>query len=463
MNRTIDAPSQIAARRAAATASFLPAARLSGRVDVPSDKSISHRSAIFAAMASGKSAIRNYLDSEDSRSTLDAIQKLGARVEGLRRHAGGLDFDVHGVGLRGPKSAAIYVGNASTPQSLLTGWLAGQLDGTWRFDGDDSLRGRPVRRLVEPLSRMGANITCDEGCHPPFTIAGSPLHGTRTLLDTASAQVKSCLMLAGLVATGKTYVQERHPARDHTEQMLNWLGIPVSIGMSPEFGRLPNGVPVPSFRTVCVDPVEEIPPAQFDVPRDISSAAFFLAGAAVIRGSNVELPRVGHNPTRTGFLDILKRMGADLAVENASIGPGGEPVADLTLRQRPLRGTVVSPDEVPRAIDELPLVALVGCFAEGETVVTHAMELRRKESDRISTVVTGLKALGADIEELEDGFRVVGRPLTGGHLSSHRDHRLAMMGAIAGLASRDGVEVDDMAVAEISYRGFEQDLQKLLA
>ena len=454
---------------------FDPAGPLRGTLVPPADKSISHRAAIVAAMAEGETAISNYLDAADTRSTLDAIRALGAEVteapgapdqaSGSKRPPGGrnlpvaLDLRVRGVGLGGARPAAIDVGNAGTLLRLLPGWLAGQPAGEWTLVGDDSIRRRPVDRIVAPLTEMGAVISATDGRLPPLTVRGSQLHGIEYKLPVASAQVKSCLLLAGLLAEGPTSVIEQRPTRDHTERMLRAAGCGVTVepvGTSVTIhGRLPS-------QRVAIEPPQLLEPGEIVVPGDFSSAAFLIVAAALVRGSHVRLEGVGINPGRIGLLGILTRMGAAIEViETAAAGQ--EPVATIIARSGPLGGTRVGAGEVPLAIDELPLVALAACFADGETVVSGAEELRHKESDRIETVVGGLRALGAEIEATEDGFAVSGGGIRGGTLSASGDHRLAMMGAVAGLASSEGVEVEGMEAAAVSYPSFEGDLASLSA
>jgi len=426
-------------------ARFQPAGPLRGTLRPPSDKSISHRAALIAAMGEGETTIEGYLDAADTRSTLAAIVALGAGVEGAESDLGA-PIRIRGVGLRGPASAAIDVGNAGTLLRLAPGWLAGQEAGSWTLDGDDSIRQRPVDRIATPLRLMGANLSCREERLPPLEIEAAPLHGIEYEMPVASAQVKSCLLFAGLLAAGETRVVEGHPSRDHSERML------VAAGASVERG---DG-------TVTVHPAQRLEPGEIAVPADISSAAFFVVAALLVGGSEVVLEDVGINPTRTGLLTILERMGA--AVEVEPLGErGGEPTGRLRVRSAPLRGTEVGGAEVPLAIDELPLVALAACFAEGTTTIRDAAELRRKESDRIATVCAALTALGGSVEATADGMVVTGSGgLQGGAIDSHGDHRIAMLGAVAGLASRAGVEVRGMGAAAVSYPGFEVDLASLL-
>ena len=425
-------------------ARFGPAGPLRGSLRPPPDKSISHRAALIAAMAEGRTDVENYLDSADTRSTLTAISALGAGVDGVTTAGIEGRIAIHGVGLRGPSPAAIDVGNAGTLLRLLPGWLAGQEGGVWILDGDDSIRRRPVDRVAGPLRLMGASIECRDGRLPPLRIEGASLSGIEYELPVASAQVKSCLLLAGLLADGETRIVEPAPSRDHSERMLAAAGA--------EVGR--------DGDAVTIRPAAALAPGRIAVPGDISAAAFFIVGATVVPGSDLALTGVGLNPTRTGLLGILGRMGAAIEVEEADAT--GEPSGSLRVGAAGLRGTEVGGDEVPLAIDELPLVALAACFAEGETRIRDAAELRRKESDRIATVCEALAALGGDVEASEDALVVRGTGgLRGGVVASHGDHRIAMMGAIAGLASREGVEVDGMDAAAISYPGFEEDLAGL--
>jgi 3-phosphoshikimate 1-carboxyvinyltransferase len=437
-------------------ARFDPSGPLRGSLRPPADKSVSHRAALIAAMGEGETAIENYLDAADTRSTLAAMQELGVRVLHLGPGVVDRGLRIQGVGLRGAGAAAVArgkaqpldidVGNAGTLLRLLPGWLAGQEIGTWRLDGDESIRRRPVDRIAEPLSLMGARIACREGRLTPVTIEGAPLHGIGYELPVASAQVKSCLLLAGLLAEGETRIVEPLSSRDHSERMLAAAGA--------EIERADGAV--------TVRPAKRLEPGEIVVPADFSSAAFFIVAALLVLGSELELEGVGLNPTRTGLLTILQRMGAEIEVEGEG-GRGGEPSGRVRVKASQLRGAEVGGAEVPLAIDELPLVALAACFAEGETTIRDAAELRRKESDRIATVSEALTALGAKVETSEDGMRIEGSGgLRGGAIDSHGDHRIAMLGAVAGLASREGVDVDGIDAAAVSYPSFEADLRSLL-
>lgn len=428
---------------------FDPSGPLRGRVEPPADKSISHRAALFGAMTDEPVTIRNYLYAEDTLSTLTALRVLGAGVD-MREG----ELVMRGVGLRGALEATggtLDVGNSGTLLRLLPGWLAGHPGGVWTLDGDDSIRRRPVDRVVEPLARMGATVEAREGRFPPLKIGGSRLTGIEYELPVASAQVKSCVLIAGLVAEGETCVREPHPSRDHTERML--------LKAQAPFERRDDGF-------VCISHLDELELGEVTVPGDPSSAAFWIAAATLIPDSRIVVDSVGLNWTRAGFFRIAERMGAVVVgdLEEPGTFVAEEPVGDLDVASAPLEATEVTPDEVPIAIDEIPLVALMAAFAEGETVVRGAGELRVKESDRIMGVVEGLGGLGADIEATGDGFVVRGTGgLRGGTIDSRGDHRLAMLGAVAGLASKEGVEVTGFEAVSVSYPGFEADLQRLLA
>jgi 3-phosphoshikimate 1-carboxyvinyltransferase len=424
---------------------FDPAGPLRGRLKPPADKSISHRCALIAAMGEGETEVEGYLDSADTRSTLAAVRALGAEIDGVDGDRIEPTIRIRGTGLRGARQTPIDVGNAGTLLRLLPGWLAGQPNGTWVLDGDDSIRRRPVDRIAVPLRQMGARLRCREGRLPPLEVEAAPLHGIFIELPIASAQVKSCLLFAALLAEGETWVREPSRSRDHTERMLAAAGA--------EVAWLRGGI--------SVRPAKRLEPGDLAVPADFSSAAFFLVAALLVPGSEVSLEGVGTNPTRTGLLAMLERMGAEVEVE--PIGErGGEPIGTVRARASSLRGVEVGGDEVPLAIDELPLLALAACFAEGETTIRDAAELRRKESDRVATTCEALSALGAEVEAREDGMRIEGGGgLRGGAIDSHGDHRIAMLGAVAGLVSSQGVAVEGMGAAAVSYPGFETDLASL--
>jgi 3-phosphoshikimate 1-carboxyvinyltransferase len=439
-----------------ATRRFQPSGPLAGTLRAAPDKSISHRAALLAAMSEGECRIDGFLDAADTRSTLGAVEALGAGVQ-ADAGEGGLQVTVEGIGLDGPRSgASLDAGNAGTLIRLISGWLAGSPGATFEIDGDESIRRRPMGRIAEPLRAMGAHIDAADGDRPPLAITGADLQGIDYELPVASAQVKSCVLLAGLRAAGETKVREPERTRDHTERMLRAAGVDVRV---EERTALPTA-PAPAIVTVS-RPERPLRLPSMRVPGDLSSAAFHLVAATLVPGSDVSVEGVGLNPTRVGLLGILTRMGARITVEETG-WEAGEPVGTIRARHGALGGTRVGGAEIPLAIDELPLVGLLGCFADGETVVTGAEELRHKESDRIATVVDGLSALGGKVEALPDGFVVTGAGrLEGGTIQAGGDHRIAMLGAVAGLASRNGVEVDGMDAAGISYPGFESDLASL--
>jgi 3-phosphoshikimate 1-carboxyvinyltransferase len=421
-----------------------PAGRIAGTLEPPPDKSISHRALLLGAMADGETRLRGVLRAADTESTLDAVRTLGAQVSASESGDAAIDLVLRGVGLRGVRALAepIDVGNAGTLLRLLPGWLAGQGKGEWTLDGDETIRRRPVDRVADPLRRMGAEIECRDGRLPPIVVHGADLEAIDYELPVASAQVKSCVLLAGLLAGGETAVRERVASRDHTERMLVAGGVP----LESREGR------------ITVRGVERLALGEVVVPGDVSSAAFTLVAATLVPGSELRLQNVGVNPTRTGLLDVLRRMGANVAVEDRRM-VGYEPVAELVIAHAALESTTVGPAEVPLLIDELPLVALLGAFAAGTTVVEGAEELKHKESDRITSLVEGLQALGASIEARPDGFAVEGTGgLRGGTIDAAGDHRLAMLGAVAGLASREGVEVRGAESARVSYPSFFDDL-----
>jgi 3-phosphoshikimate 1-carboxyvinyltransferase len=431
------------------TVRFDPVTRLRGEITPPTDKSISHRAAMLGAMASEPVVVRNYLEAADTLSTLDAVARLGALVA---RHPD--EIVVRGTGLRDAADVdgPIDVGNAGTLMRLLPGWLAAQVGRSYTLDGDASIRRRPVDRIAVPLREMGATIEATDERFPPFTITGARLRAIDYEMPVASAQVKSCVLFAGLGADGETIVREPVASRDHTERMLAAAGV----------GIRREGL------AIHLTNVDELVLDELTVPGDPSSAAFAIAAGVLVPKSRIIVRGTGTNWTRTGFVRILRRMGGIVvgALEDEPADgaiPAHEPVCDLDVASAPLVGTVVEPDEVPLAIDELPLVALLGCFAEGETIVRGAEELKYKESDRIARVVEGLRGLGAEIEATDDGFLVTGTGgLRGGTIHSHGDHRLAMLGAIAGMASREGVDVVGMDAAAVSYPGFRGDMAALL-
>ena len=412
-----------------------PAARVDGHIGVPGDKSLSHRALLIGALAEGETRVSGFGRSGDTEATLAAVRALGAEVVEQ-------DVDsllVAGVGLRGlrPPEAPIDCANAGTLARLLTGMLSYQ-EGAFALVGDASLSTRPMRRVIEPLERMGARIESSEG-RLPLRVEGRPLHGVDYTLPVASAQVKSALLLAGLGAAGETTVHEPIATRDHTELMLEAAGATIR--------RRPGSVSVVGGATLRL--------AEVEVPGDISSAAPFLVLAALLPGSQLTVHDLGLNPRRTGLLDVLERMGARVAVFNRRRS-AGETIGDVEVVAQPLVATRVEAAEVPRLVDELPLVALLGSFAHGTTEVVGAEELRAKESDRIETVTAALRAVGVRIEARPDGFAVRGVPtrLRGGAIDACGDHRVAMLGAIAGLVSREGARLEDAECVAVSFPGF---------
>lgn len=428
-----------------ATVRVAPAPALCGAIPIPPDKSITHRAILFGAISDRTVAVDRPLDSEDTGATLAAMEVCGVEVRG---HLGDR-IELDGAGLRGLyPPATIDCMNSGTLARLLTGILVGQSCEVTTIDGDASLRRRPMNRIARPLAAMGAEIHTMPGGTPPIVISGpGGLVGMVHELPVASAQVKSCLLLAGLFADGETWVHEPERSRDHTERMLEAAGVTI----------LRDGLAV-GVR----GPVDGIMLPDLAVPGDFSSAAFHAVAGALCADPQVRLNGVNLNPTRTGLMAVMARMGADVQVlERPPMA--GEPTGDLIVtRAHGLRATEVAPNEVPSLIDELPLVGLLGAFASGVTTVRGAYELRLKESDRIAAVCQALRALGVRADEHDDGFSVHGAGgIAGGEIDSHGDHRLAMLGAIAGLASREGVSVKGFEAAAVSYPGFGRDLAAL--
>jgi len=412
-----------------------PGGRLHGDLRVPGDKSISHRSIMLGALAEGVTEVSGFLEGEDNLATLNAFRAMGVNIEGPANGR----VTIHGVGLHGLKapSEPLYLGNSGTSMRLLAGLLAPQ-----PFDcvltGDASLSRRPMRRVTDPLAKMGARIETTAEGTPPLTIHGNPdLHGIDYEMPVASAQVKSCLLLAGLYARGETCVTEPAPTRDHTERMLEGFGYPVRR----EGNR------------ICVQSGGRLTAAPIDVPADISSAAFFLVGASIAPGSDVLLEHVGINPTRIGVINILRQMGAELEIGNER-RVGGEPVADIRVRGADLRGIRIPEDQVPLAIDEFPALFVAAACAEGETVLTGARELRVKESDRIQVMADGLQVLGIDARPTDDGMILRGGRLGSGTVDSHGDHRIAMSFAMAALRASGPITIRDCANVNTSFPGF---------
>jgi 3-phosphoshikimate 1-carboxyvinyltransferase len=420
-------------------------------LQIPPDKSISHRTALAALLSAQTTSIHRYLRADDTLATLDAITAFGARVN----HSNA-SVHISGVGLKGAAEPqnVIDARNSGTLIRIILGVAAGY--GRFAcFTGDSSLRRRPMGRVVGPLRRMGAEIAGSRGGgRLPLVVLGNGggLRSEEHEIPVASAQVKGCLLFAGLFADAGVSVVEPGRSRDHTERLLGACGVEVGVR------ELPGGA-----RRVDLTPPRRLEvPEEILVPGDLSSAAFWVAAALVVPGSEVRIRRVGLNPTRRGFLDILLGMGADVEVSGLEENGIGEPVGELVVRHSELRGAKVGAKDVPGAVDELPLLALVGAFAEGETVVEGAGELRLKETDRISGVCEEFRKVGVEIEEREDGFVVRGGgAIRGGQASSRGDHRLAMGLGVAGLASREGVEVEDLAASYVSYPAFLKDLGRV--
>ena len=409
---------------------------ISGRCRVPGDKSISHRAVMLAALADGESRFEGFLAGADTLATAAAFRAMGVVIDGP--HEGVLT--VRGVGLGGLQAPAgpLDMGNAGTGMRLLAGLMAGQSFGV-TLVGDASLSRRPMRRVMVPLRQMGADITAAEGDTPPLTLRpAADLHGIDYVLPMASAQVKSCLLLAGLYADGRTCVTEPAPTRDHTERMLAAFGRPVQR----------DGA------RVCIEGGREpLRAVRFAIPGDISSAAFPLVAALIAAQGEVLIENVGINPTRTGILDILRAMGADIALENPREA-GAEPVADIRARSSALRGIHVPEHLVPLAIDEFPAIAVAAACARGETLITGAEELRVKESDRIAAIANGLAALGIAVQALPDGLRITGGDMRGGVVDSHGDHRIAMAFSLAGLRAAGPVRIRDCINVGTSFPGY---------
>ncbi len=417
---------------------------LKGQCRVPGDKSISHRAVMFAAIADGRSRIRGFLDGGDCRSTIQVMRALGVAVD--QRSA--TDVIIHGVGMGGLQEPAdvLDCGNSGTTIRLLTGLLAGQ-----KFvsvlNGTEQIRRRPMGRVADPLRRMGAQIYGrQDGRFAPLTIVPSKLRAIEYTLPVASAQVKSCVLLAGLFAGGLTIVNEPGPARDHTERMLQAMGAPIEV-----LGRTIH----------CERPEVELKPLDITVPGDISSAAFLLVAATITPNSQITIQDVGINPTRTGIVDALSEMGANIRYRNEG-DAAGEPIADLVVETTQLHGATFGGERIVTMIDELPTLAVAATQAEGRTIVRDAQELRVKETDRIATTVSELRKMGAKIQATEDGFIVDGpTPLYGATVDSHDDHRLAMALAVAGLIAKGGTTIRDAYVTADSFPGFEATLRAL--
>ena len=412
-----------------------PGGALRGRIRVPGDKSISHRAIMLGSLADGVTRISGFLEGEDSLATLNAFRQMGVRIDG----PDGGSVVVHGVGMHGLQvpAAPLDLGNSGTSMRLLAGLLAGQ-GLTVTLVGDPSLSSRPMQRVTEPLVRMGARIETTEAGTAPLRIQPcGRLEGIDYVLPMASAQVKSCLLMAGLYATGETCVTEPAPTRDHTERMLAGFGYAVRR----------DGA------RVCVTGGGRLKACNIDVPADISSAAFFLVGASIAPGSDLTLEHVGLNSTRTGVIHILRLMGADIVPVNERT-VGGEPVADIRVRASRLRGIAIPEEQVPLAIDEFPALFVAAACADGETRLSGAAELRVKESDRIQVMADGLQRLGVDATPAADGIVIRGGRLGGGTVNSHGDHRIAMSFAVAALRAQGPIRIQDCTNVDTSFPGF---------
>jgi 3-phosphoshikimate 1-carboxyvinyltransferase len=408
--------------------------QLTGSFRVPGDKSISHRSIMLGSLAEGITEVTGFLEGEDALATLAAFRAMGVNIEGPVEGK----VTVHGVGMHGLRAPEkdVYVGNSGTSIRLLSGLLSGQsFDVT--MTGDKSLSVRPMRRVTEPLALMGAKIDSADG-KPPLTIhGGNKLKAIEYDLPMASAQVKSCLLLAGMYAEGTTSVTEPAPTRDHTERMLQGMGYPVEV----------------QGNRISIEGGGKLTATNIDVPGDISSATFFMVGAVIAPGSDITLQHVGINPTRIGVINILRQMGADISLSNETL-TGGEPVADIRIRYAPLTGIEIPQDQVPLAIDEFPAIFIAAACAEGRTVLTGAEELRVKESDRIQVMADGLKILGIDAQPTADGMIIEGGVIGSGEVDSHGDHRIAMSFAMAALQAGGAIQINDCANVSTSFPNF---------
>lgn len=422
---------------------FSRTAGLKGEITVPGDKSISHRSVMFGSIAKGTTEILGYLQGADCLSTISCFQKMGIDIENK-----GDTVLVHGKGLRGltRPDCVLDCGNSGTTTRLISGILAAQ-DFDVTLTGDASIQKRPMKRIMEPLSLMGADITSvnNNGC-APLHITGRPLHGIHYTSKVASAQVKSSILLAGLYADGETRVTEPHVSRNHSEIMLNYFGADVHT----------------EDTTAIIQPAKELHGNLVHVPGDISSAAFFICAGLMVPNSEILIRNVGTNPTRDGILRVCKEMGADLTILNENAG-SGEPTADILVKTSSLHGITIGGAIIPTLIDELPMIAAMACFAEGETVIKDASELKVKESNRLEVMVRNLSAMGADVTETEDGMVIRGgKPLHGAVIDSKLDHRIAMTFAVTGLYADGETEILGAECVNISYPAFYRDLEKLM-
>lgn len=419
-----------------------PGGKLTGRIRVPGDKSISHRSIMLGSLAEGTTQVSGFLQGEDCLCTLQAFRAMGVHIEGPSADG---KVTIHGVGLHGltAPQTDLDMGNSGTSMRLMSGLMSGQAFDV-RMTGDSSLSKRPMKRVTVPLAQMGARIDATEQGTPPLLVhGGSPLKGIHYEMPMASAQVKSALLLAGLYAQGETSVTEPAPTRDHTERMLRGFGYEVKV----------------QGNQISLQGGGKLTATSIDVPSDISSAAFFMVGASIAEGSDLIIEHVGMNPTRTGVIDILRLMGANLELLNPR-EVGGEPVADIRVRSAKLKGIRIPEELVPLAIDEFPVLFVAAACAEGETVLTGAEELRVKESDRIQVMADGLVACGIDAKPTADGIVIQGGQLQGAIITSHNDHRIAMSFSMAGLRAASPMLINDCATVNTSFPGFVQLAQK---
>ena len=415
---------------------------LKGEITVPGDKSISHRAVMFGALSQGTTEVTNFLQGADCLSTIDCFRRLGIQIENTPEK-----ILVHGKGLHGltQSNTMLDVGNSGTTTRLISGILAGQTFET-TLNGDESIQSRPMKRIMEPLSMMGADITSIYGNNcAPLKITGAPLHGIHYHSKVASAQVKSCILLAGLYADDITKVTEPSISRNHTELMLRGFGAKVTC----------------DGKTASISPDPELFGQKIEVPGDISSAAYFIAAGLIVPGSEILVKNVGINPTRDGLIRVCQDMGADISLLNKREN-GGEPVADVLVRYSNLKATTIGGEIIPTLIDELPMIAVMACFANGTTIIKDAAELKVKESDRIAVMVDNLSRMGAHITATDDGMIIEGGyPLHGAVIDSHLDHRIAMSFAIAALAADGETEIKDAECVNISYPNFYEELSNL--
>lgn len=416
---------------------------LKGEIQVPGDKSISHRAVMLGSLAKGTTRITGFLQGADCLSTISCFEKMGVSIENT-----GDTVLVHGRGMRGLEKpeGVLDCGNSGTTMRLISGILSAQ-DFDVTLTGDASIQKRPMKRIMDPLSRMGASIKSlpGNGCAPLY-IQGRPLTGIHYASPVASAQVKSSVLLAGLYADGETAVTEPSLSRDHTERMLGLFGADIAS----------------EGTTARITPARELFAADIQVPGDISSAAYFIAAGLIVPGSQILIKNVGINPTRAGILEVCRKMGGDIRMLNRNEGRG-EPTADLLVTHSSLKGTVIEGDIIPTLIDELPVIAAMACFAEGETIIRDASELKVKESNRIAVMAQNLTAMGAQVRETDDGLRILGgRPLHGAVIDSHDDHRIAMTFAVAALCSQGETKIQGRECVNISYPAFYKDLGSLI-